>query len=191
MNESSSVPGPSHIFYPPGGLLVWALVVMELLTFGVALIAFMMSSGHEPEAFHASRELLNPTIGFANTIILLSSGYLMALSVNRFKEGNFQAAGRLLNFTLVGGLLFCALKGVEYHDKILHGHTLGFDTFFTYYWLLTVFHLMHILVGMIILLVMRSNLSLRRTEDFEASAVFWHMCDLIWLLLFPSLYLIS
>ena len=191
MNEPQSDPGPGHLLYPPGGLLVWALVVMELLTFGVALIAFLISNNHERELFHASRGLLNSGIGFANTLILLTSGYLMALSVQHFKKGSFQIAARLLDGTLLGGFLFCLLKGVEYHGKISDGYVLGFDTFFTYYWLLTVFHLMHIVVGMIILLVMRRKISCRKVEDYEASAVFWHMCDLIWLLLFPALYLIS
>lgn len=183
--------GPGHLFYPPGGLLVWALVVMELFTFGVALIAFFVSSIRDPEAFQRSRELLNSGIGITNTVVLLTSGYLMALSVVRFKKKSYKAAGRLLDFAVLGGLLFLVFKGFEYHEKISQGYTLGFDTFFTYYWLLTVFHLMHVLVGLVILLVMRVKMTRFKIEDYEGGAVFWHMCDLIWLLLFPALYLFA
>lgn len=170
---------------------MWSLVVMEMCTFGVALVVFLFSSTQEPEVFHAARAHLNSGIGFANTIFLLTSGYLMALSVGRFKKGHHKDARRLLDFAMLGGLCFMILKGFEYHQKITQGFTLGFDTFFTYYWLLTVFHLMHVVVGLIILLFMRGKITGLKTEDYEAGAVFWHMCDLIWLLLFPALYLLA
>ena len=193
MKEATAQPDPRHILYPPGGLLVWALVLMELLTFGVAMIAFFVSSQGEPEVFHASRMKLSPVFGLVNTAFLLTSGYFMALSVERFKRGEPVAARKLLDLTFLGGLLFVVLKGVEYQQKVSKGLVLGYDTFFTYYWLLTVFHLMHVLVGMVILLCMRARLNPGKTikeEDYEAGGVFWHMCDLIWLLLFPALYLI-
>ena len=189
--EEERQPGPNHLLYPPGGLLVWALVVMELLTFGVALIAFQVSGEHESEVFQSSRSHLSTWMGLTNTIFLLTSGYLMALSLGAFKKGNLQTARRFLNFTMLGGFLFLALKGIEYHQKISQGDVLGADTFFAYYWLLTVFHLMHVVVGLIILMVLRAKMSTLKADDFEAGAVFWHMCDLIWLLLFPALYLVS
>lgn len=117
----------------------------------------------------------------------------MALSVQHFKQENYPIARRYVSFAMLGGLLFLVLKGVEYQQKISQGLTLGYDTFFTYYWLLTVFHLMHVLVGMIILLCLFFKLkspAKLKLEDYEAGATFWHMCDLIWLILFPALYLI-
>lgn len=194
MNDTTtSASDPRHILYPPGGLFVWSLVLMEIFTFGVGMIAFFVSSAAEPELFHASRLKLNPVYGVVNTVFLLASGYFLALSVERLKRGEAAAARRLLDLTLLGGLLFVLLKGVEYWQKLTQGLTLGFDTFFTYYWLLTIFHLMHVLVGVVILLCMRARLKpggAMKHEDYEAGGVFWHMCDLIWLLLFPALYLI-
>jgi len=95
---------------------------------------------------------------------------------------------------MLGGLLFLALKSIEYIDKIKAGLTIGYNSFFTFYWMLTLFHVIHILVGLIILgsvfIGIRKRNGTITINDFEASAAFWHMCDLIWLLLFPIIYLI-
>ena len=114
----------------------------------------------------------------------------MAESVCHFHQADRPRARRCLWLAIAGGLAFLGLKGVEYADKIAHGQTLGSDPFFTWYWLLTVFHLMHVLVGLVILGCLLRRLSTIKGDDFEAGGVFWHMCDLIWLLLFPILYLI-
>ena len=192
---SAKSPPASAILYPPGGLLIWSLVLMELVTFGVALIAFMVSSRSEPELFHQSRLHLNPLYGAVNTVFLLVSGYFMAEAVRHFEHGRVAAARRRVFLAMTGGGLFLALKAVEYREKIHAGFVLGYDTFFTYYWLLTVFHLMHVIVGLVILAVLARRLRPSATplhpEDFEAGAVFWHMCDLIWLLLFPVIYLLA
>ena len=90
---------------------------MELFTFSVALIAFMVSAKNAPEAFHASRLLLNPIDVAINTVFLLTSGYFMACSVDRFKRGDNKKAHRLLILSMFVRLLFLALKSVEYHEK--------------------------------------------------------------------------
>lgn len=190
----NEVADQKSLLYPPGGILIWALILMELLTFTVASIALLVSSRAEPQVFHESRLLLKPIYGMVNTVFLLVSGYFMAASLDQFKRGNINRANRLLLFTIIGGGLFLGLKVVEYSEKISHGLTLGYDTFFTFYWLLTSFHVMHVLVGLVILLTFSFRLKNKanpvKLEDFEAGAAFWHMCDLIWLILFPVLYLI-
>jgi nitric oxide reductase NorE protein len=189
---SEQTPSPSSLFYPPGGLLIWSLVLMELFTFGIALIAFAISGRNEPDVFHTGRQHLQPYYGVVNTVFLLVSGYFMAAAVERFKRG--ANARPFIRIAMLGGCLFLILKGIEYHGKIESGFTLGHDTFFTYYWLLTVFHVLHVLVGLIILAVLHCRLRPAakplEAEDVEAGAVFWHMCDLIWLVLFPVIYLL-
>ncbi|VAW22612.1 Nitric oxide reductase activation protein NorE [hydrothermal vent metagenome] len=183
-----------NIYYPPGGILLWILIFLELITFGAALVAMMVYGKQEPEMFHASRLHLNTTIGTINTIALITSGFFMALSVQYFKEKNLKKSSLFLKLTMLGGVLFLALKGFEYYEKIEVGLTIGYNTFFTFYWLLTLFHVIHLLVGLVILLFMQHDLNKNKTnanlEDIEASAAFWHMCDLIWLLIFPVIYLI-
>jgi len=181
-----------NIFYPPGGILIWIIIFLELITFGIALIAMVASNNDAPELFHNSRLQLNTAIGTINTIFLITSGFFMAKSVTELKNQNIKKSSLFLNLTIIGGLLFLALKSVEYYFKIDAGITISYNTFFTYYWLLTLFHVVHVIVGLVILLVIGRSLKKNKTnlEDFEASAAFWHMCDLIWLLLFPVIYLI-
>jgi len=183
-----------NFFYPPGGILIWVLIIVELITFGAALIALAISSRSDPALFHQSRLELNATFGAINTLFLLTSGYFMAMTVSYVKQHKLDKAALNNKLAMLGGVLFLMLKGLEYSQKIAHGLTIGHNTFFTFYWLLTGFHVIHVLVGLGILFFM--YLGLRKAQanpdilNIEAGASFWHMCDLIWLLLFPMLYLI-
>ncbi len=179
-----------NIYYPPGGILIWIIIMLELITFGMALIALVYTSKEDPELYHRSRLMLNSTFGAVNTIFLLVSGFFMATTVHLFKKDNFTKASFFLKLTMLGGILFLVLKSVEYYYKIDSGLVLDYNTFFMFYWLLTGFHVIHVLVGLVILLYFNFTLKKLKTEDLEAGAAFWHMCDLIWLLLFPVIYLI-
>ena len=183
-----------NLYYPPGGILLWIVIFLELFTFGIALIAMIMYSKDEPEVFHNSRLLLNSTFGAINTLFLLTSGFFMAKSVENFKMNNMSKTSLYLKLTMVGGVLFLILKSVEYYGKLGAGLTMGYNTFFSFYWMLTLFHVIHVIVGLVILIsiyfgIKKEKIS-TKLEDIEASAAFWHMCDLIWLLLFPVIYLL-
>jgi nitric oxide reductase NorE protein len=183
-----------NVFYPPGGILMWIIIYLEMVTFGIALVFMALNARAEPEVFHQSRLLLNTTYGAINTIFLLSSGWCMAQSVHFLKAKNFAKSKLFMRLTLLGGLLFLGLKAVEYVDKMEAGLTIGYNSFFSYYWMLTLFHVIHVVVGIIILLVLGRTLSKKpqtlKIADYESGAAFWHMCDLIWLLLFPIIYLL-
>jgi nitric oxide reductase NorE protein len=183
-----------NIYYPPGGLLMWIVIFLELFTFGIALVAMVYYGKEEAEAFHNSKLLLNTTFGVINTVFLISSGFFMALSVHYFKQKKAQKTSLYLKLTMLGGFLFLLLKSIEYYVKIKAGYTIGYSTFFSFYWMLTLFHVIHVIVGLILLLSIFLSIKKRKNstqlEDFEAVATFWHMCDLIWLLLFPIIYLL-
>ena len=172
---------------------MWIIIFLEIITFGIALIAMVYYGQQEPEVFNESKQQLNVAFGTVNTFFLISSGYCMALSVHQIKRKKSKSSLKFLTLTILGGILFLVLKSVEYYFKIEEGLTLGYNTFFDFYWLLTLFHVVHVLVGLVILgfiyFDLRKNKAQTNIEDFEASAAFWHMCDLIWLLLFPILYL--
>ena len=173
---------------------MWIIIFLELFTFGIALVSMMYYGKQEPELFHNSRLLLKSDIGLINTIVLITSGFFMALSVQFFKNNKVSKSNLFLILTILGGFIFLAIKSFEYYTKLEAGLDMNYNTFFTFYWMLTLFHVVHVIVGLVILLsVLFSNLKEKprtNTEDFEASAAFWHMCDLIWLLLFPVIYLI-
>ena len=183
-----------NIWYPPGGILIWIIIFLELVTFGAALIAMAHYSNQEIELFHNSSLKLNTTYGMVNTLFLLTSGFFMAVSVTELKKGNKIQFKKLLLLTMFFGCLFLGLKSFEYAEKLNEGITIGYNTFFTFYWMLTLFHVIHVVVGLVILASVyfgvikeKSNTSI---EDVEASAAFWHMCDLIWMMLFPVIYLL-
>ncbi|WP_456442022.1 cytochrome c oxidase subunit 3 [Psychroserpens sp.] len=181
-----------NIYYPPGGILLWIIIFLELITFGIALLAMVFSSQENPELFHDSRLLLNTTYGMVNTIFLLTSGFFMAVAVSEFKRNNIRKVKLYLGLTMGFGLLFLGLKGLEYFEKLEAGITMSYNTFFSYYWMLTLFHVVHVIVGLVILASLYFSIKKPDMvlEDVEASAAFWHMCDLIWLLLFPIIYLL-
>jgi len=183
-----------NIWYPPGGILMWIIIFLELFTFGTALIVMAHYGNQEMELFHDSRLKLNTTYGMLNTLFLLTSGFFMAVSVSELKNGNKIQFKKLLLLTMFFGLLFLGLKSFEYAEKLNEGISIGYNTFFTFYWMLTLFHVIHVIVGLVILASVyfgiikeKSNTSI---EDVEASAAFWHMCDLIWMMLFPVIYLL-
>ncbi|WP_033961513.1 cytochrome c oxidase subunit 3 [Psychroserpens jangbogonensis] len=183
-----------NVYYPPGGILIWIIIFLELFTFGAALIAMAYYGNQEIELFHDSSLKLSKTFGLINTIFLLTSGFFMAISVTELKKGNKKKFQKLLLLTMFFGLLFLGLKSFEYNEKISQGFDLNYDTFFTFYWMLTLFHVIHVIVGLVILTTVyfgiRKENSTTSIEDVESSAAFWHMCDLIWMLLFPVIYLL-
>lgn len=183
-----------NIYYPPGGILMWILITLELITFGIALIALVAYSKENPELYHDSRLMLNTSYGAVNTVFLLVSGFFMATTVHLFRQQKLDKSLLFLRFTMLGGFLFLGLKSIEYYEKLAMGLVLDYNTFFSFYWLLTGFHVIHVLVGLVILSFFHNTLRKQKTqiklEDMEAGAAFWHMCDLIWLLLFPVIYLI-
>lgn len=183
-----------NIFYPPGGLLIWIVIYLELITFGMAILALAYYGSQERELFHQSSMHLNKIIATVNTLLLLTSGFFVAKSIVAFKQKMQSKTIQFLNISLLCGLGFLILKAFEYYEKIDAGFTMDYNSFFTYYWLLTGFHWIHVLVGIVILWFIKRSVIIKKGEnsfeDFEAGAAFWHMCDLIWLLLFPVLYLV-
>jgi len=182
-----------NVFYPPGGILMWIIIFLELFTFGMALVAMVYYGSLERELFHESRLLLNTSFGAVNTVFLLTSGFFMAKSVMELKRHQVDKSIRYLWITMFLGLCFLILKSIEYNSKIDAGLDMNYNLFFTFYWALTFFHVVHVLVGIIILAISTYNLKKNAAKveliDVEAGAAFWHMCDLIWLLLFPIIYL--
>lgn len=183
-----------NIYYPPGGILLWIIVFLEVLTFTIGISVFLYQKGGDYETFAHSQAMLNRTFGMVNTLVLITGGFFMATSLRYLKAGNNAKSLVWIRAASLMGVLFLFIKGYEYYGKIQHGHTIDYDSFFTFYWLLTGFHFIHVLVAVVILLFMGRGIrkgaySKEEYLDVESGAIFWHMCDLIWLFLFPVLYL--
>ncbi len=183
------------IYYPPGGILIWLIIAIELLTFSVGIIVYIYHAHQTPEVFAAGQQSLNTQIGFINTLILLTSGFFMALCVQQVKRGELLKSQTSLVVAILLGIAFVLLKMTEYRIKLDLGLDLTASPFFTYYWLLTGFHFMHVVTGLVILAILFLKLQRGAYDssnflDLETGGAFWHQCDIIWLLLFPVLYLL-
>ncbi len=181
-------------YYPPGGILIWIVVFLELITFSMALLVFLYQRQVDIQSFNESQKLLNTTLGMINTITLLTSGLFMAASLKELRSGNQKKAIRFLMLTISMGVMFLGLKGIEYYEKIQLDYSLISTDFFQYYWLITGFHFIHVLVAIILLSFMLVKTisgvySENNYEDVETVGIFWHMCDLIWIIVFPIIYL--
>lgn len=194
----AAVPATVHradLFTPPGGALVWMIVFLELLTFGIGLIVFLRFKAAEPESFRHGQAGLGQVAAFVNTLLLLTGGWLMANALDRIRAQRVSDALRGMGLAAAFGVAFLIVKGGEYTQKFGQGFDLHHDSFHTMYWLLTGFHYLHVVVAVILLVAMAWGLRHGKCTgdhalNIESSAVFWHLCDLIWLLLMPVIYLL-
>ena len=188
--KSSSSPDVGEAKYP-GQAAMWALVMIEAMTFSAYFVVYTIYYKLNPEAFLRSQAELSLGFGVFNTVILLTSSLSIALCVFHSREGNIRTALRYCLLTVAGGLLFSALKIYEWSVEIGKGYTFSSDEFFSYYYFFTGIHLLHVLVGFIALGVVYYQLinpSRRDQEIIESGATFWHMVDFLWVIIFALLY---
>lgn len=182
-----AVPRPGPFDDLPGDLMMWVLIVSELLVFGAGLLAFLAVRATDPAGFAEAQSHLHRTGAGINTIVLVTSGWLAALALKAAEAGQVVRLRRLLAFAAALGVVFLILKADEYAD--LSAAAIGFEThaFFTFHFLLTGFHAAHVLAGVLLLGLVAV---LGTPRAVEAGAAFWHMVDLVWILLFPVVYLL-
>jgi nitric oxide reductase NorE protein len=171
----------------PGDLMMWVLIASELLVFGAALLAFLAVRAADPAAFASDQALLDRTAGALNTMVLVTSGLCAALAVSARDQGARRIARRWLFAAACLGTVFLVVKGFEYAHKADAGIGIETSAFFTFYYLTTGFHALHVVAGIVILAIVGWADSLR---NMETAVAFWHMVDLVWVLLFPIIYLL-
>ena len=188
--------------YPPGDFGVWIIIYVELLTFGLFFIGYAFSRRSNLEMFNTSQLMLNQATGFINTLILVTSSYFVAKGVQYMRnmtqdtiETSNKKASVWLAFAIIFGIAFLFIKGSEFVHIFGEGITLSTNKFFMFYLLLTMFHFMHVVLGTIILfnIRQRTKIAAYTPEDhrgFESGASYWHMVDLLWIVLFPLVYII-
>lgn len=179
---------------PAGDEGVWFFITADISMFAVLFVAFMAARMHAPVLFEQSRQHLDPAIGTVNTLILLTSSWLVALAVHAARAGHRAAVSRYLLWGMAVGAAFAVSKVFEYADKIGSGITLISNEFFMYYYALTGLHFLHFVVGMAVLAVCwfkcrHEPIDARYVVWIESSGCYWHMVDLLWIMLFPLLYL--
>ncbi|MDD5160544.1 MAG: cytochrome c oxidase subunit 3 [Sulfuricurvum sp.] len=198
MAKTLSIKAP----YPPGDFAIWIIVYVELVTFGLLFVGYAYSRRANLHLFNDSQLLLNQTTGFINTLLLITSSFFIVKAVEKIKsmthdtryKSNIAASHWLLS-AIVLGSFFLVLKLTEFSHIFGQGITLSTNTFFMFYLLLTMFHFMHVSLGVIILVnLYRKTKSQGYTSEdcrgLESGALYWHLVDLLWIVLFPLVYII-
>jgi len=179
----------------PGDLAIWFFIFMELLVFGIFFIVYAVVRINNIELFNEYQLTLNRELGMANTLLLISSSYFVVRAVAAVKQGDTNRCVHWLYAALAGGTGFLILKSVEYSDKFSAGIGLDTNTFYMFYLSLTMFHFLHVVLGMLILLAVLikakyAAYSATNYTGVETAASYWHMVDLVWIILFPLVYII-
>ena len=176
------------------GILVF--IIADIIVFGILFLGFMSDRGAQLELFDSSAATLNVSLGMLNTLILMTSGLLVVLAVNAARHGNRSATRWWLGLSMLVGLGFGITKLVEYNAKFEQGLSILSNDFYMYYFSLTGAHFLHFTVGMLTLgalwfLAGRNQVDGPYFRWLESGALYWHMVDLLWIVIFPMLYLLG
>ena len=179
----------------PGVEGVWVFVLADMCFFGVLFVSFMQERIKQGALFETARHTLNPDFGGINTLILLTSSWLVVLAVDAAKRDRIAAIPKLLLAAMLCGIAFGISKAIEYGGKLAAGITPMSNDFYMFYFSLTGIHLLHVIGGCVMLTVFwlkarKGEFDSRNMKVLESGATYWHMVDLLWIFLFPLLYLL-
>ncbi len=187
---------------------MWIFLVSEIMFFGGMFTAYVIYRSLFPTVFVAGSRHLDIRLGGLNTAILISSSFTMVMAVRGAQLGDRKALVRFLIFTMLLGLTFLSIKAVEYHQKwvdhLIPGsgfHLEGtyareIQIFFSLYFAMTGLHALHMLVGIGLILWLlpaaaRGRYNAQYHHPIENFGLYWHFVDVVWIFLFPLLYLIG
>ena len=177
----------------PGMEGFWVLVVGDLAMFTLMFVTFALARADDVAGFEAARLSLDSDRGGINTLVLLTSSACIASALVALRRSQVDVARRWIAAGLAGGVIFAVLKALEYISGFDAGHTPDQSQFYVYYLTITGIHLGHVVAGCVVLAAFWVRLGRRPAGGvigFETAAVFWHLVDFLWLLIFPLLYLV-
>ena len=177
----------------PGDLAIWFFILAELLAFAVFFSAYAFARASHVEEFNLYQQTLDRNLGALNTVLLITGSWFVVLAVQAAHRDDSAAIPRNLLLGFLCGAGFLAVKVFEYAAKFGAGITLSTNTFYMFYISLTFFHFMHVILGMVILAILwvQARHGVYGSHDahgLESGAAYWHMVDLLWIVLFPLVY---
>ena len=181
-----ALPGPPTARRLPGDLAMWIFILAELTVFALLFLAFAVTRRLNEAMFVAGQQTLHTGAGLVNTVALLSSSYLVVRGVRAIGQDRAGACAGWLWAATGTAAIYLFAKGWEYAQLFEAGYDLDTNTFF---------HFMHVLLGMLILVAVaikaqRGAYSARQHAGVDTGASYWHMVDLVWVILFPLVYVI-
>lgn len=185
--DKATDPRNGHL---PGDSDMWVMVLGDMIIFAGYFVVFMIYRSMNSHEFLAAQEHLDVNIGVVNTVVLLTSSWLVVRAVTATRAGQYRRAIGFIYAAGFGGVLFMALKGFEWVAKLRAGHT-NAEMFYSFYYVITGVHLVHVLIGLIVLGALVRELrnpGRRRPAMVESGAIYWHMVDLLWVIIFALFY---
>jgi nitric oxide reductase NorE protein len=181
---------PDH----PGTRGIWTFVFVDMILFLLFFVVYLSERYRLPDLFAQSQATLNPMVGLASTIFLLTSSWCMAGAVQSARTGNAARSASWLNATALLGAAFVMNKLWEYADKLEHGISPVTNGFFTFYFIITGLHFAHVIGGLCFIAHCRMRVAAEvgtfgYAKKIENVGLFWHFVDILWLFIFPMLYL--
>lgn len=180
----------------PGEAGIWLFILGDMVVFAVVFGVLVHSRGQDPAAYELGQGQLHIGLGIVNTVLLLTSSLLVAAGVRVSRGPDARRARPFLLGAIGCALAFAALKAVEYTDLASSGHGPATSEFSQLFFTFTGLHLLHVAIGLAVLggvvrLVRRPALGEHDAMMLETGASYWHMVDLLWIVLFALLYLLG
>lgn len=176
---------------PVWRLGIWWFLGSEIVVFGGLIACYVLYRFHHPEWGAEAGHTLQ-WVGAINTVVLLTSSLTMILAHQRVEKGGLPAAVRFLGLTILLGLLFLGFKGYEYQHEISHGLVPAKSLFWSFYYLMTGLHALHVIGGLAANTVVLKGISRGfAPHRIESVGIYWHFVDVVWIYLFPLLYIAS
>jgi cytochrome c oxidase subunit III len=179
-----------------GKIGLWIFLASEVMLFGALFASYIMLRVGA-ESWPAGAAILDVPLAFVNTLVLITSSVTMVMAWASLLRRRLDAYRRFMLGTVALGLVFLVIKAVEYSDKVAHGHVPAESNFMGMYFTLTGLHALHVLGGMCVnaWLALPGSRLWRTdpqwlTHRVENAGLFWHFVDLVWIFLFPVLYLL-
>jgi nitric oxide reductase NorE protein len=178
---------------PPGDLAMWIFIVAELLVFALFFASYAFTRANHVELFNSYQPTLNQELALLNTLALISGSYCVVRALAEMRENHPLLTQRWLFAAVFTGVIFILIKSLEYRHHYANGINLRSNLFYMFYFSLTFFHFMHVIMAMIILLAnafktRAGQYSPSNMTGLETGASYWHMVDLVWIILFPLVY---
>lgn len=175
---------------------MWVFIFGDMTVFAMLFGVYLYYRGADVPEFNQSQLQLNQTFGVVNTLVLLTSSLCVVTAVRAVRRGAMPLARGLTFGAIICGFVFIVNKAIEYGDKISLGIVPATNQFFMYFYVMTGLHLFHVVLGLgllwyMVILTRRAALGTRELGYLEGSACFWHMVDLLWIVIFPLLYLVK
>jgi nitric oxide reductase NorE protein len=180
----------------PGETGIWVLVAGDLVVFSIFFIVLLVQRWGDRALFVESQHSLNQTIGALNTFLMLTSSLFVALGVGSIRSGARRRARYFIATAAALGLGFVLVKAYEWSERFSVGQTVGTNDFFMFYFMFTGIHLVHVVAGLIVLAILymlsrRPSLDQGAVLLIESGGIFWHLVDLLWIILFALFYLVT